>query len=658
MALRPEDEKTEIRPMSEEGEYPCLEILSGPRGGGRFFLKPGKNQIGRSSDNDVVLDDSSVSRRHAAVEITANGAILSDLGSRNGTKVKGRKIDQPVPLEQGAQVKIGLYILRFLTEPAAPAEAEGTAVAEPAPAEAPLPAVPEEMPVGEEPSLSEVKKRSPRWLIYLALAAGLAVALVLSGPQLLKMLGPKKEVAKKRVGKPGEVGQALPVDKTPIPGKPPGVAPVFLDFSSSPIPAQVFFGDQQVGMTPFRISSNLHQGKWYEARALFQLPEIGEVLEERIQFTSPEGATVIPVNFPGKIGIFKVVSLPRDAQLYLEGYFEKDPYRAKPIKFAEIVFGKPVYVPFGRYILELRRSRQIGMSQTYLDEVVYRREFVINKEQTDYAVDVNEEGLKVFPVQITSIPPGATVFIDEKEAGKTPYTGAFPTGEHLMTLKREGYFDFVQVMKMEINMPYVAEIQLKTSEAGELVNRADLLMKEERYAEALPILVDAYSKRPTGRETAQISYLIGVSYLRQKSLKEAQDYFLKAMEHDDYKYPARLGIASVTLEQGDRNKALQLLVEVLVASEDPKVRAEAGNLFQRISPLKSVMYVTSEPPGARVFVNGMEMAEKTPMILLDLGVGSYRVQVRKEGYEETELKLNLGVSEFRPVVAKLKRIAG
>ena len=43
------------------------------------------------------------------------------------------------------------------------------------------------------------------------------------------------------------------------------------------------------------------------------------------------------------------------------------------------------------------------------------------------------------------------------------------------------------------------------------------------------------------------------------------------------------------------------------------------------------------------------------MILLDLGVGSYRIQFRKEGYEETEIKMNLGVSEFRPVVAKLKR---
>jgi tetratricopeptide (TPR) repeat protein len=363
----------------------------------------------------------------------------------------------------------------------------------------------------------------------------------------------------------------------------------------------------------------------------------------------------MPINFAGKIGIFKVANLPRDAQLYLEGYFEKDPYRAKPIKFAEIVFGKPIYVPFGRYILELRKNRQLGQSQTFLDEVVYRREFNLNATQTTYTVDVKDDDLKAFPVQLTSVPPGAKVFIDEKEVGITPFNGSFPVGEHLLSLKRDGYFDFVQVIKMEINMPYTAEVPLKTSAAGELINKADALMKEARYAEALPVLVDALSKSPSELETAQISYMVGLCYLKQKSYKEAQDYFLKAMQNDAYKFPGRLGIATVIFEQGDRMKALQLLVEVLVSAEDAKVRTDGGALFQRLSPLKSVLYITSEPSGARVFVNSSEVEQKTPLILHDLGVGSYKILFRKEGYQDEEIKLNLGVSEFRPVVAKLKR---
>lgn len=688
MPSRPEDDKTEIRLDVESARFPWIEVIAGPKGKGRFFLRSGKNFIGRSRENDIILEDSSVSRRHAVIDITEGGASISDLGSRNGTKLDGRKIEQPLPLTHEARIQMGLYELKFLAQAANPEEAslvnqadrgagelqdqpsESSAEEAEPPAlspslseDAPPPAAspPQEM---ESAALSQEKTQKGikvRRVLYVVLLLALAVAVVLGGHRALKHFLTKEDRPRTVVDgndKPPEMGEALTADRVQIPETQPGVQAVFLDFSSSPIPAQIFFGDKLMGVTPFRISTTLGKGKWYEAKAVFQLPDIGDSLEERTQFHSPEDASVIPVSFAGTIGLFKILSLPRDAQLYLEGYFERDPYRAKPIKFAEIIYGKPVYVPYGRYILELRRSRQLGESQTFLDEVIYRREFYINGQQTNYTVDVNEEALKMFPVQVTSVPPGAKLFIDEKEVGTTPYSGNFPVGEHLLTMKKEGYFDFVQAIRMEINMPYVAEIPLKTSEAGEYINKADALMKEERFAEALPVLVEAFSKKPTPRETAQISYLVGVSYLRQKAAKEAQDYFMKAMEHPDFKYPGRLGIASLTYEQGDAAKALQLLVEVLVSSEDTKVRADAGVLFQKLSPLKSVLYIASEPPAARVFINGNEASQITPLIVHDLGVGSYRIQMKKDGYEDQEMKLNLGVSEFRPVVMKLRRIAG
>ena len=668
MAAYQDPDKTEIKPMVQAENYPCLEILSGPRGKGRFPILLGRNQIGRSDENAVVLDDSSVSRIHAAIELSETGAAtLSDLGSRNGTKIAGKKIEQPVPLAHETRIKIGLYLLRFLTKSAEPAAREEE------------PEEPKEVVVHKEVGLDNPDKTPPQgienvefiesaadeaptpkkrssWILYLVLIGALVATLVLGWPQVKKVgkfFAGKKTTPKHGVKESGQAGTALPANPTPL--VPAGPQPVFLDFSSAPIPAQVYFGEQQMGVTPFRQSSTLAQGKWYEVRALFSLPEIGEVLEEKNQFNFTEGANVIPISFIGKIGVFKIATLPRDAQIYLEGYFEKDPYRAKPIKFAEIVFGKPIYVPYGRYIVELRKNRQLGTSQTYLDEVVYRREFFISKDQTNYTVDVNDEALKTFPVQISSIPPGARVIVDEKEVGVTPYSGSFPVGEHLLTMKKDGYFDFAQVVKMETNMPYVAEIPLKTSEAGELINKANALMKEDRSTEALPILVDAFSKNPSPLETSQISYLVGLCYLKQKSYKEAESYFLKAMTVEDYKYAARLGIATLTFEQGDQDRGLQLLVEVLVSSEDPKIRSDAGALFQKISPLKSVLYITSDPAGARVLVNGIELGQQTPLILHDLGVGSYRVQIQKPGFEESEMKLNLGVSEFKPVIAKLKK---
>lgn len=668
-----DDEKTDIRLDSRQESYPCLEVLTGPKGVGRYPLKSGKNSIGRSSENDIVLDDSSISRRHALIELGQQGATLADLESRNGTKLSGRKISQPVLLTHEAHIKMGIYELRYLSQPAQAQPAQVSETNLLVESEVPLPeagAFPATQEISSA-SLSAVPAIPPkaegvnpstrdRKIAYLVLALVLIGALGFGGSRVLKFFTGNKKAKLETTGleNRGQVGGVLPGSPSPQPfisENPSSLQPVFLDISSSPLPAKLFFGDQQVGLSPLRISTNLKVGSWYEARALFELPEVGESLEEKNQFSVPEGASVIPLSFSAKIGIFKIASIPRDAQLYLEGYFEKDPYHAKPIKFSEIVFGKPLYVPYGRYILELRKNRQLGLSQTYLDEVVYRREFVINGDQTNYTADIKEETLSVFPITLSSVPSGAHVFIDDKDVGLTPYQGSFPVGEHLLVMKKEGYFDFTQMIKMAVNMPYVAEIPLKTSEAGEWINKADALLKEDRYAEALPLLVEAFSKRPSPQETAHISYMIGICYLRQKSLKEAKDYFAKSMAHDDFKYAGRLGIASVTFEEGDRVKSLQMLVEILVSSEDPKVRSDAGALFQKISPLNSVMYVTSDPAGARTFVNGVEMSQQTPLILHDLGVGSYRVQLRKEGYEESDIHVNLAVSEFRPLMVKLKK---
>ncbi len=292
-------------------------------------------------------------------------------------------------------------------------------------------------------------------------------------------------------------------------------------------------------------------------------------------------------------------------------------------------------------------------SQTFVDQVIYRREFLLKSDQTSFTVEVQEADLQTFQAQITALPPGAKVFVDDKEVGVTPFTGTFPLGEHLLRLRKDGFFDHSQVMKMEVNTPFVAEVTLKTSPAGELINKAADLIRENRHAEALPVLVEAFGRQPTARETAEISYMIGVCYLKQNSLKEAEDYFNKAATHPEIKYHSRLGMASLAAQRGETVKALQLLVEILVAAEDPKIKSDAGMLFQQLSPVKSVIYVTSDPPEAVVFVNGTQLPQKTPLILHDLGVGTYRVEIKKGGYAPGQVKLNLGVSEFRPVVIKL-----
>src|SRR5262245_26578389 len=48
--------------------------------------------VGRGEDADLQIMDSSVSRRHARIEMTADGPVLTDLGSQNGSYVNANRI--------------------------------------------------------------------------------------------------------------------------------------------------------------------------------------------------------------------------------------------------------------------------------------------------------------------------------------------------------------------------------------------------------------------------------------------------------------------------------------------------------------------------------------------------------------------------------------
>lgn len=73
--------------------------------------------IGRTSNNDIVLDDASVSRFHAWIEQTSQDWVIVDAGSRNGSTVGGRKLPAraPATLTNGLSVRIGAMQLTYYT---------------------------------------------------------------------------------------------------------------------------------------------------------------------------------------------------------------------------------------------------------------------------------------------------------------------------------------------------------------------------------------------------------------------------------------------------------------------------------------------------------------------------------------------------------------
>jgi hypothetical protein len=75
--------------------------LAFPRGAGDSF------SIGRSAECDLTIADMTVSRVHATLERTADGWLLTDLSSTNGTRVNGWRARGRVPVRAGDVVSFG-----------------------------------------------------------------------------------------------------------------------------------------------------------------------------------------------------------------------------------------------------------------------------------------------------------------------------------------------------------------------------------------------------------------------------------------------------------------------------------------------------------------------------------------------------------------------
>lgn len=80
--------------------------------GTRFYsweLQPGKHVLGRHKDCDLVVTDSTVSRRHTEIEVSGSGeeCYLTDLGSHNGTFVNGERIEERTTVRRGDRILFG-----------------------------------------------------------------------------------------------------------------------------------------------------------------------------------------------------------------------------------------------------------------------------------------------------------------------------------------------------------------------------------------------------------------------------------------------------------------------------------------------------------------------------------------------------------------------
>ncbi|MFM8906085.1 MAG: FHA domain-containing protein [Actinomycetota bacterium] len=87
-----------------------LVVRQGPEIGTRYTLEGDQVSVGRVPDNDIQLDDFTVSRQHAVFVRQGDAWLVRDLGSLNGTYVNSRRVDESV-VQHGDEIQVGRFRL-------------------------------------------------------------------------------------------------------------------------------------------------------------------------------------------------------------------------------------------------------------------------------------------------------------------------------------------------------------------------------------------------------------------------------------------------------------------------------------------------------------------------------------------------------------------
>jgi hypothetical protein len=112
--------------MNQVSEKPVLMIVEGELQGQKWVMHGDELTIGRGGEADIVLPERQISRLHVRVSRGADGYLVEDLQSKNGTHLNGVPLSGGQPLYDGDEIQIALAVkMRFVgSEATVPLEVE------------------------------------------------------------------------------------------------------------------------------------------------------------------------------------------------------------------------------------------------------------------------------------------------------------------------------------------------------------------------------------------------------------------------------------------------------------------------------------------------------------------------------------------------------
>jgi predicted component of type VI protein secretion system len=152
-----------------------LVMKQGPVPGKTFELSRDELSIGRDINNEIVINDAEISRRHCRLILQGDGYVIEDLGSTNGTFVNEQRVTGQRALRSGETLRVGDNVTLVYEQAGVDADATLASRGAQAPAPPPQPAAPPPQPrrqpqqyagqVPAGPAPAEPKKGASRGLM-------------------------------------------------------------------------------------------------------------------------------------------------------------------------------------------------------------------------------------------------------------------------------------------------------------------------------------------------------------------------------------------------------------------------------------------------------------------------------------------------------------
>ncbi len=227
----------------------------------------------------------------------------------------------------------------------------------------------------------------------------------------------------------------------------------------------------------------------------------------------------------------------------------------------------------------------------------------VEKDRARPTLSPAEEGEKaetmgtLGSIVVTSDPPGASVRLDGEEMGSTPTViEKIPLGEkHEVRVEKKGYGTWVRTVEPDSNKPVPLQARLEKLVGTIVVESAppgaSVFLDGEKMSDSTPFELPNVSADET-----------------HKIQVKKQGYATRAQ--------------TITLKPGERK-------EIDVA----------------MKPLLGEVWISSNPPEAKVYLNDKDTGRKTPTRLSGLSPGNYTFKLKKEGYEVWEEEVTVKVSE-------------